>query len=131
MGNKYECKDIVDRINLLIGDSGLSVKAFTDKCNLDRRRLYDDTVSLLTVVKISTAFKVNLNWLILGTGNRYINEVKSWEYGYDYGGDPLYICPACNETFYLECGSPTDNNYHYCPACGVRLKEDNNENISR
>lgn len=34
----------------------------------------------------------------------------------------IYVCPCCKEYWYMECGTPSDNNYNYCPKCGQALK---------
>lgn len=38
-------------------------------------------------------------------------------------GDVGYRCSECNELFWLECGTPKDNKYNFCPKCGERLIE--------
>lgn len=38
-------------------------------------------------------------------------------------GDVGYRCSECNELFWLECGTPKDNRYNFCPKCGERLIE--------
>lgn len=38
-------------------------------------------------------------------------------------GDVAYRCSKCNELFWLECGTPKDNKYNFCPKCGERLIE--------
>lgn len=41
-------------------------------------------------------------------------------------GDVDYRCSECNELFWLECGTPKDNKYNFCPKCGERLIEPQN-----
>lgn len=36
--------------------------------------------------------------------------------------DTIYKCPACKEYWALFEGTPTDNDYNYCPACGQALR---------
>ena len=39
--------------------------------------------------------------------------------------DYYYTCSICREDFYMIVGTPSDNNYKYCPNCGARM--DGNE----
>ena len=38
-----------------------------------------------------------------------------------FDGDVAYRCSKCGELFTLIDGTPTDNLYNFCPACGARL----------
>lgn len=50
---------------------------------------------------------------------------KKWLY--EQGNeDDIYICPICKERFYLNWGTPKDNEYNYCPSCGQALKWEDN-----
>lgn len=40
-----------------------------------------------------------------------------------FDGDVAYRCSECNELFWLESGTPKDNEYNFCPKCGKRLIE--------
>ena len=40
-----------------------------------------------------------------------------------FDGDVAYRCSECNELFWIECGTPKDNEYNFCPKCGKRLVE--------
>ena len=40
-----------------------------------------------------------------------------------FDGDVAYRCSECNELFWIESGTPKDNEYNYCPKCGKRLVE--------
>lgn len=62
---------------------------------------------------------------------RYIqimNPVKRghWEEISEYGGwgDTHYRCSACGEEWYLEDGTPQQNNMNFCPMCGARMMKD-------
>lgn len=46
---------------------------------------------------------------------------KKWDYEQSDETD-IYICPCCKERFFLEWGTPKDNEYNYCPCCGQRLE---------
>lgn len=35
--------------------------------------------------------------------------------------DYYYTCSICNEDFYIIVGTPSDNNYKFCPNCGARM----------
>lgn len=37
-------------------------------------------------------------------------------------GDSVYVCSVCGETWTLIEGTPLDNNMHYCPSCGAKMK---------
>ena len=38
--------------------------------------------------------------------------------------DYYYTCSACGEDFYMIVGTPSDNNYKYCPHCGAKMDGD-------
>ena len=44
-----------------------------------------------------------------------------WEEIEDFDGDSHYGCTACGAEFYLEAGTPNDNEYYYCPHCGADM----------
>ena len=44
-----------------------------------------------------------------------------WEEIEDFDGDSHYGCTACGAEFYLEAGTPSDNEYYYCPHCGAEM----------
>ena len=46
-----------------------------------------------------------------------------WEEIEDFDGDSHYGCTACGAEFYLEAGTPSDNEYYYCPHCGADMRE--------
>lgn len=46
-----------------------------------------------------------------------------WEEIEDYDGNIHYRCTNCKTEFYLEAGSPVDNEYFYCPHCGADMIE--------
>ncbi len=39
-----------------------------------------------------------------------------------FDGDVDYRCSACNELFWIESGTPKDNEYNFCPKCGAKLE---------
>ena len=53
-----------------------------------------------------------------------------WEEVTDYGGwgDTHYRCSVCGEEWYLEDGTPKQNNMNFCPRCGARMDGEQNEN---
>ena len=42
--------------------------------------------------------------------------------------DYYYTCSICNEDFYMTVGTPSDNNYKYCPNCGSRMDKTEKRN---
>lgn len=40
-----------------------------------------------------------------------------------FDGDVAYRCSECNELFWIESGTPKDNEYNFCPKCGKKLVE--------
>ena len=38
--------------------------------------------------------------------------------------EDVWECSICGEPYYLETGTPEDNQYNYCPNCGARLIHD-------
>lgn len=49
-----------------------------------------------------------------------------WEEIEEYGGwgDTHYRCSVCGEEWYLEDGTPQQNNMNFCPRCGARMDGD-------
>lgn len=47
-----------------------------------------------------------------------------WEKRDDLFLDTLYRCSVCGEEFYLENGTPQENQYYYCPNCGAKMDEE-------
>ena len=39
-----------------------------------------------------------------------------------FDGDVAYRCSECNELFWIESGTPKDNEYNFCPKCGARME---------
>lgn len=52
-----------------------------------------------------------------------------WEEVTDYGGwgDTHYRCSVCGEEWYLEDGTPKDNNMNGCPRCLARMDAEPDE----
>ena len=50
-----------------------------------------------------------------------LRERGQWIMQQDTRFDAYYTCSNCNEDFYMECGSPADNEYKYCPNCGAKM----------
>lgn len=44
-----------------------------------------------------------------------------------FDGDTYYDCSECGESFCLIDGTPTDNLYNYCPNCGAKMTESEEE----
>ena len=42
--------------------------------------------------------------------------------------DYYYTCSICNEDFYMIVGTPSDNNYKFCPHCGARMDKTEKRN---
>lgn len=40
-----------------------------------------------------------------------------------FDGDVAYRCSECNELFWIESGTPKDNEFNFCPKCGKRWVE--------
>jgi predicted RNA-binding Zn-ribbon protein involved in translation (DUF1610 family) len=47
-----------------------------------------------------------------------------WIYRNEDNGyfDNCYQCSNCAEVFFLENGTPQDNEYHFCPNCGADMR---------
>lgn len=56
-----------------------------------------------------------------------VKEVRygKWEEVSEYNGwgDTHYRCSVCGEEWYLEDGTPEQNEMYFCPRCGSRMKE--------
>ena len=45
----------------------------------------------------------------------------TWTMEEGYDGDELWVCSVCGETWFLEAGTPDENNMNYCPRCGAKM----------
>ncbi len=68
---------------------------------------------------------------VIYSQQRYFADVQpvehgKWEELTDYGGwgDTHYRCSVCSEEWYLEDGTPQQNNMNFCPRCGSRMDGD-------
>lgn len=50
-----------------------------------------------------------------------IHQDCDWIEEKDQSGEITYMCTRCAERFILISGTPDDNNYNYCPACGAGI----------
>lgn len=48
-----------------------------------------------------------------------------WE---DYE-ENTWQCSECGELFYLEDGTPQENEYRYCPNCGAKMDEEKEDEL--
>lgn len=65
--------------------------------------------------------------LLLDSEEYELVEYGKWEeVADDWSGDTHYMCSTCSAEFYLEAGTPDDNEYYYCPKCGARMDGKNN-----
>lgn len=46
---------------------------------------------------------------------------------WECGEENSWWCSVCDEEFYLEDGTPQENEYRYCPNCGARMDEEAND----
>lgn len=44
-----------------------------------------------------------------------------WETKDGWDGDEYYACSSCGAEFVLIDGTPSDNDYNYCPNCGAKM----------
>lgn len=49
-----------------------------------------------------------------------ISEYNGW-------GDTHYRCSVCGEEWYLEDGTPKQNNMNFCPRCGADMRRGESE----
>ena len=49
-----------------------------------------------------------------------ISEYNGW-------GDTHYRCSVCGEEWFLEDGTPKQNNMNFCPQCGADMRGDKND----
>ncbi len=45
-----------------------------------------------------------------------------WKPLTDYIGNEYFECSKCHDAFYVEFGTPEDNNYNFCPNCGADMR---------
>ena len=50
----------------------------------------------------------------------------TWKTVEDWDGDEHYQCSECGAEFVFD-GTPSDNDYLYCPHCGAKMDGDKNE----
>lgn len=45
-----------------------------------------------------------------------------WETVDDWDGDCHYQCSSCGEEWFLNEGTPSENDMNYCPNCGAKME---------
>ena len=58
-----------------------------------------------------------------------VQEVRhgKWIYEDSDIGWADYKCSTCGECYVLEAGTPQENKYNFCPHCGVKMDEEQND----
>lgn len=84
---------------------------------------------LIHVVRGTGRTTVCMSVLDLATIVNLLKESQEQKHGHwktvsDYYDDEHWQCSACGCEWYLEAGSPTENNMHYCPECGAKMDEE-------
>lgn len=44
-----------------------------------------------------------------------------WKLQYSFLGDENFVCTFCGEILVLEDGTPSENDYKFCPFCGAKI----------
>lgn len=57
-----------------------------------------------------------LNW------NTRAERVCKWEKDRDEWAGEIVFCSECDDEWWLDCDSPEDAGYHYCPNCGGKIE---------
>lgn len=52
------------------------------------------------------------------------NVKSKWVTVEDWDGDEHYRCFACGIEWFLEAGTPNENNMNFCPNCGADMRGD-------
>ena len=55
---------------------------------------------------------------------------KTCQWKYVWDGDYDYYSTSCGRGFVMDEGSPEENDYNYCPGCGGKIIEKENQNES-
>ena len=78
------------------------------------------TVKEISVIEFKEPLPlVKAQKIVKALSKRPEGEWKTFE-GYD--GDEYYECSICGEPWFLEAGTPKDNNMNFCPNCGAYMK---------
>ena len=78
----------------------------------DRGRMFDADYFIFTIEHAPTIDAVPVRH---GRWEDY--EENTWQ------------CSECGEPFYLEDGTPQENEYNYCPYCGAKMDKENKDEL--
>ena len=67
------------------------------------------------------------NLLKLPSVNPQEPKIGRWTEEDMFDGDVAYRCSECNELFWIESGTPKDNEYNFCPKCGAKMESEDKE----
>lgn len=88
----------------------------------------EEAIRMLVRIKERINFEVTdaqgkmdaLNMAIEALGQK--EKTGHWIMEDMFDGDVAYYrCSECNELFWIESGTPKDNEYNFCPNCGARM----------
>lgn len=54
--------------------------------------------------------------------NTRAERVCKWEKDRDEWAGEIVFCSECDDEWWLDCDSPEDAGYHYCPNCGGKIE---------
>lgn len=71
---------IIERLNLLIGSSNMTIKSFSEQTEIPYRSVQsylraERELSIEAAIKIARAFDISLNWLVLGQGEMFVKDI--------------------------------------------------------
>ena len=85
----------------------------------------DDAIDMaIEALKLVTSYENTINKLTEAIANTQEPKTGHWIEEDMFDGDVAYRCSECDELFWLESGTPKDNEYNFCPKCGAKLESE-------
>lgn len=86
-------------------------------------RVLDDDYALLSNALYDKGFEAGYD----AAKKDHKRPEGKWKTVEGYDGDEYYECSNCGEPWFLESGTPKDNNMNFCPNCGADMRKEGEE----
>ena len=105
-------------------ENGMIIDEIAKGVKRNQSGTYEETVTFQLAVIATMLTDISQSLAILADkAEKEEPQIGHWIEEDMFDGDVAYRCSECNELFWIESGTPKDNEYNFCPKCGKRLVE--------